>query len=166
MYSQYSQQQNQRLMQISHLDIQEHVKAESKSHKKEDKHNCRFQQSFHDHLQHHDKNSTLFKSRDVLKITTFIHFSAETEFHSVSIVMRHQVLSFIDEIIEAIYFQRGTRKFVKSQAFYFQTVKLLCFFCFHFFLTFILNCFTTWPLKIIHSFPVSVLPIAYGLPRQ
>ena len=85
MYSQYSQQQNQRLMQIPHLDIQEHIKAESKSHEKEDKHNCRFQQSFHDHLQHHDKNSTLFKSRDVLKIT-FIHFCAETEFHSVSIV--------------------------------------------------------------------------------
>ena len=108
MYPQYSQQQNQWLMQIPHLYTQEDVKAESKSHKKEDKHNCRFQQRFHDHLQHHDKNSTIFKSRDILTITVFIHFPAQTVFHSVSLVIRHQVLGFTDEIIKAGNFQKET----------------------------------------------------------
>ena len=70
-------------MQTPHLYIQEHVKAEPKSHEKEYKDNCRFQQGFHDHLQHHDENPTLFKPRDILKITAFTLFSAETEFHLV-----------------------------------------------------------------------------------
>lgn len=120
MHSQYSEQQNQQLTQIPHLYAQENIKAESKSHKKEDKHDCRFQQSFHDHLQHHDKNATIFKSRNIYRITVFIYFSSQIAFHSGSVCTRYQVLSFPDKVAEASNFQRKTGEFLKSQVFIFK----------------------------------------------
>lgn len=48
-----------------HLYTQEDVKAEAKSQKKEDKHDCRPQQGFHNYFQHNDENSTMFKSRNI-----------------------------------------------------------------------------------------------------
>lgn len=52
-------------MELPHLQTQEDVKAEAKSQEKEDKHDRRPQQSFHNYLQHNDENSTIFKSRKI-----------------------------------------------------------------------------------------------------
>lgn len=52
-------------MQISHLEIQEDIKAEAKSQQEEDKHSGRSQQCFKNHLQHNNENSTVLKPAKV-----------------------------------------------------------------------------------------------------